>query len=165
MANQRAIQHVETTGGVLIEVPPRPEYLSLVRMMVRSLAMRRDLDDERVEDVTLAVSEAAGNAIDAIVAEHGAEGAHHRVEVAWRELPDRLVLEVVDRGGEIDVESLPDESVLADPGRAAIEGDLSVPLIRALVDELDIRSGGGGTALTLTVVCDPFDGSDPDGDR
>ena len=77
-----AVGYVERTGGVQIEVPARPEYLSLVRMLVHTLAQRRDLDDERIEDVVLAVSEAAG----------GVSG--DELTVRWEETPDRLVLEV-----------------------------------------------------------------------
>ena len=47
-------------------VPARPEYIAMVRLVVSSLATaRRNLADQRIDDLKLAVSEACANAIEA----------------------------------------------------------------------------------------------------
>ena len=121
-----AVSFVERTGGVRVDVPSRPELLSLVRMLVHTLAQRRDLDDERVEDVVLAVSEAATSVMDS-----------DPVTVAWSETEDAVTVEV--------------------GGGGAPSEDLSVPLIRALVDALTIDAADGRTTMTLVVACDPWE--------
>lgn len=49
-----------------LEIPARPEYIAIVRLVVSSVAStRRNLPDDRIDDLKLAVSEACTNAIEA----------------------------------------------------------------------------------------------------
>ncbi|HZT64924.1 MAG TPA: ATP-binding protein [Acidimicrobiales bacterium] len=148
-----AVEGVEAAGGVQLEIPADVGYLSVVRMVVSTLAFsRRDLDDERVEDLVLAVSEAATNAIEA----HAEVPADHPVVVVWREDDDNCRVEVVDRGGRADLAALPSEGPPTDPGRAALEGNLGVSLIRALVDDVNFETDDRGTAVSITMRCGPL---------
>ncbi len=96
---------------VVLEVPARAEYVRLARMLVASIAASRpELDEERVDDLRLAVSEACALAVDS--------SRDDRLVVTCMEEPDGLVVEV--RNGAMDV------------------GDgLAHELIRALVDDVD----------------------------
>lgn len=96
---------------VVLEVPARPEYVRLARMLVASLAAsRQELDDDRVDDLRLAVSEACALAVEA--------SGDGRMMITCREEADGLVVEVKD--GTVD----PDANGLA------------FELIRALVDDV-----------------------------
>lgn len=152
-----AVEHVERTGGVQVEVPPEANYLAVVRMVVHSLAQRRDLDDERIEDVVLAVSEACTYAVEA----RGADRSGGPVRLQWSEEDDACLIEVVDTAGRIDVEALSAGGLPADPGRAAIEGDLRMPLVRALVDEVTTASGPLGSSVRMRVTCGPWAETQP----
>lgn len=142
MSRDRGVlDFVERTRGVHVELPSEPSGLGVARMLVHTLAQRRDLDDERIEDLVLAASEAVTEAM-----ERG-----HQVVLRWHEAPDRAVLAVISEGPGPFEDQRPDFPT--DPGLAAVEGHLRLPLIRALVDEVAVE----GNALTLTVKCDPWE--------
>ncbi|MGH9306655.1 MAG: ATP-binding protein, partial [Acidimicrobiales bacterium] len=61
MTSVRALAQAQ----VVMEIPARPEYVSLVRLLVGSLAVTRcGLDEGRIADLRVAVSEACTNAIE-----------------------------------------------------------------------------------------------------
>ncbi|MDQ6910182.1 MAG: ATP-binding protein, partial [Actinomycetota bacterium] len=60
-----------------------------------------------------------------------------------------LEVSVEDRGPGFDPASLPDHPPVTDPARLKFERGLGIPLIRALVDEVEISSSGQGTAVRL----------------
>lgn len=133
---------------VEIDVPARGEYLGLVRMMVSTLAAsRREIDDERLEDLTLAVSEACSIAVAAD------DTPGRRLIVHCTEAVDALVLDVHD-GRERLVD--PDASTeLPDPHDLDVADSTPLELIRALVDELDVVWQDGRQVLRLKMVCKP----------
>src|SRR5881397_221281 len=70
-----------------LEIPARPEFVALVRLVVSSVAStRRVLAEERIDDIKLAVSEACTNAIEA----HDAVARDEHVVVRLVEGDDRL---------------------------------------------------------------------------
>lgn len=141
-------------SAIELEIPARPEYVALARLVVSSLAStRRDLADDRVDDLKVAVSEACTNAIEA---HHSAE-THDSVVLRCTEFDDRLQIEIEDRGGGFDPESLPEHPPVTDPERLNFERGLGIPLIRTLVDEVDIDSSGDGTKVSLVMRCLPVD--------
>lgn len=141
-----AIDYVERTGGVHVELPNHPSGLGVARILVHTLAQRRDLDDERIEDLVLAVSEACTAAVEA--------GGGH-VVLRWREDPDECTVEVTSDASDAD---LPQPAPLpSDPGAAALEGQLRMPLIQALVDEVRVEAG----SLVLTVKCGAWEDVGP----
>jgi serine/threonine-protein kinase RsbW len=144
-------------SGIAIEIPARPEYVALARLFVSSLAStRRDLADDRVDDLKVAVSEACTNAIEA----HHSADTSDSVTVRCREHDDRLEVEVEDRGLGFDPESLPEHPPVTDPDRLNFERGLGIPLIKTLVDDVVIVSSGEGTRVTMAVRClraDPLD--------
>ena len=154
-----AVEHVERSGGIQIDVPAEAGYLSLVRMLVHSLAQRRDLDDERVEDLVLAVSEACTWVINS---REDGTGRRRPIQVRWMETDDHCSIQVTDTTGQTDVEAVADQEVPADPGRAALEGELSLPLVVALVDDVSSHSGPGETTVEMTIRCGRWEGlADP----
>jgi serine/threonine-protein kinase RsbW len=139
-------------AAIELEIPARPEYVALARLVVSSLASsRRDLADDRVDDLKVAVSEACTNAIEA----HHSADTDDSVVVRCIEHDDRLDIEIEDRGPGFDPEALPEHPPVTDPERLNFERGLGIPLIRTLVDDVSISSSGDGTRVTMTMTCGP----------
>lgn len=137
-------------ASIELEIPARPEYVALARLVVSSLASaRRDLTDDRVDDLKVAVSEACTNAIEA----HHSADSDDSVVVRCIELDDRLEIEIQDRGAGFDPEALPEHPPVTDPERLNFERGLGIPLIRTLVDEVHIDSSAEGTKVVMSMSC------------
>jgi serine/threonine-protein kinase RsbW len=131
---------------VELEIPARAEFVALARLVVAAMAST-ELPDERIDDLKIAVSEACTNAIEA----HGAIEAHERVLVRCCVHHDRLEVQVEDRGRGFDPSTLTDHPPVTDPDRLRFERGLGIPLIRALVDEVEFSSSDGGTAVRIVM--------------
>ncbi len=125
---------------VSLEIPPRSPYVGVVRLAIASLARTAGVEEEMVEDLKIAVSEACANAVLA----HEEAGSEDAVSVDWTETEERLIIEINDRG--TTVEDLtggdPDDS----QGFSS-RLTMSIALLESLVDECRIspRDGGGTT--------------------
>ena len=133
---------------VELEIPARPDYLSLARLVITGAAtIEPSFSDDRIEDLRIAVSEAVTNAIEA----HASSGADERVVLRCDLAEDRIEVEVIDRGSGFD----PDTTVAApaadDPDRLLHESGLGIPLMRELVDETEFRASSSGTVVRLVV--------------
>lgn len=137
-----------------LSVPTGPEYIAVVRLVVSSLAgARRNLADERIDDLKLAVSEACTNAIDA----HLAAGIDAPVNIKVTEAPERLEIEVTDRGPGFDPDDLPAHPPVTDPDRLNFERGLGIPLMRTLVDDLTFERTDAGTRVRMVIYGGPAD--------
>ncbi|MHB8671594.1 MAG: ATP-binding protein [Acidimicrobiales bacterium] len=135
-------------SAVELEIPAQPEFVSLVRLVVSSLAdFGAKLDEERVDDLKIAVSEACTNAIEA----HGAVQTDERVLVRCRVEPGVLEVRIEDRGRGFDPEALLSHPPVTDPERLKFERGLGIPLIRTLVDDVEFVSSSEGTAVRIVV--------------
>jgi anti-sigma regulatory factor (Ser/Thr protein kinase) len=63
-----------------------------------------------------------------------------------------LEVSIEDQGSGFDPARLPDHPPVTDPDRLKFERGLGIPLIRALVDEVDISSSEDGTAVHLVML-------------
>ena len=135
-----------------LEVPASAEYIAIARLVVSSLATsRRDLADERIDDLKLAVSEACTNAIEA----HRAADSDERVRIEVRENNDKFEVTIEDRGQGFDPATLPLHPPVTDPDRLNFERGLGIPLIRTLVDLVEFVPSAKGTAVRLTLYGGP----------
>ena len=136
-------------GRVLdLEIPPRSDYLALVRMVVAAAAtLDPPLGAARLDDLRLAVSEACANAIDAHVARFVDEPVQIRCELH----ADEVVVIVHDRGGGFDPASLDVLPAATDPRRLGHERGLGLPLMRVLCDEVTFTAIDGGTRVVLRI--------------
>jgi serine/threonine-protein kinase RsbW len=134
---------------VALEIPARAEFVALARLVVSALAATdSELADARVDDLKIAVSEACTNAIEA----HDAVDTSERVRVRCRSDDRGLEVSVEDQGPGFDPSRLPDHPPVTDPARLKFERGLGIPLIRALVDEVEISSTEQGTAVRLLML-------------
>lgn len=134
---------------VELEIPARPAYLSLVRLVVDAAvsSLAPNLGGARLDDLKLAVTEACSNAIEA----HQLSGSDEPVIVRC-ELDDRTVtVEVADRGGGFDPADVSTLPPATDPLRLRHESGLGIPLMRTLADKLVFEQAADGTTVRLTV--------------
>src|SRR5207245_8129311 len=111
------------------------------------------IGDDRVDDLKLAVSEACTNAIEA----HDAIDTDERVIVRCRDDESGLEVQIEHRGAGFDPSTLPDHPPVTDPDRLKFERGLGVPLIRSLVDEVEIKSSSDGTAVRMIMRLEAAD--------
>jgi serine/threonine-protein kinase RsbW len=130
-----------TNGGGLVvrlTIPARPEYITLCRLALTGIGRLRELSDELLADLKLALTEAASNSV-----RHAYGGEVGVVEISYELLPDRLVIEVTDDGGGFD----PLEPVGAPDDLS--EGGLGIAIIRAIADEVEIGAQPDGKGSRL----------------
>ncbi|HET8652907.1 MAG TPA: ATP-binding protein [Gaiellaceae bacterium] len=128
---------------VRLTIPAKPEYISLVRLALSGLSQTRELPDETLGDLKLAVTEACSNSVRHAYGE-GREGS---VEVVYELHPDRLVVEVSDDGAGFSEAEPPPVDV-----SALNEGGLGIAIIRELADELELGRKGDGQGSRLRLV-------------
>ena len=128
---------------IRLAFPPEPRLLGTVRLVVGIVARKAGMDDEAIEDLKVAVSEACAVAVGDL----NRAGRPDLVELDLVEAPDRLGIEVRDRApaasrqphaadGEIDLD----------------DRQLGLALVGALVDDLrimDLEGGGSRTSFWL----------------
>lgn len=135
-------------GVVELEFPARPDHLALVRLVIEAAVVAEPGIGERtLEDLRLAVSEAATNAIDA----HRAVTTDDPVVIRCTSSADRIDVEIYDRGAGFEIDRLAELPSPNDPARLGHERGLGIPLMRMLTDEVEFRSTADGTAVRLTV--------------
>jgi serine/threonine-protein kinase RsbW len=124
---------------VRLVIPARAEYITLCRLALTGIARLRELSDELLADLKLALTEAASNSIRHAYGDKDA-GV---VDISYQLFPDRLVIEVTDEGEGFDpVEAEGDAAELS-------EGGLGIAIIRAIADDVEfgVQPGGRGSRL------------------
>lgn len=128
---------------VEIEIPSKSAYVGVVRLALASLARAAGLDEESVDDMKIAVGEACANAV---LANEDA-GVDAPVTVHWELEPERVVIEVGDRGAGPIRAVEPDDSL-----GVASRPIMSMALLDQLVDECELlQRPEGGTTARLVV--------------
>jgi serine/threonine-protein kinase RsbW len=149
-------------GVVELEIPARAEFVALARLVVSSFASTSfGLEDDRIDDLKIAVSEACTNAIEA----HGVADTDERVQIRCEDTEDHLEVRIEDRGRGFDPQTLPEHPPVTDPTRLKFERGLGIPLIRSLVDDVDISSSDKGTQVRIVMRRRGDDFEEPDDDE
>ena len=120
--------------AITLRIPAKPEYITLCRLALTGLSHVRDIGDETLAELKLALTEAVSNSVRHA---YGPNGEGH-VDVTYELTPDRLGIEVVDDGEGFD----PDEPP-ALAGQELSEGGLGIAIIRSIADEFEIHSSLG----------------------
>jgi serine/threonine-protein kinase RsbW len=134
-----------TTGAsgdavtVRLTIPARAEYITLCRLALTGIGRLRELSDELLADLKLALTEAASNSVRHAYGDQD-PGV---VEISYELFSDRLVIEVIDEGEGFD-------PVAAQvTGDELSEGGLGIAIIRAIADEVEIGAQPGGKGWRL----------------
>jgi serine/threonine-protein kinase RsbW len=124
---------------VRLTIPARAEYITLCRLALTGIARLRELSDELLADLKLALTEAASNSVRHAYGEKDA-GV---VDISYQLFADRLVIEVTDEGEGFDLEEA--------EGNAAelSEGGLGIAIIRAIADDVEFGAQPGGKGSRL----------------
>ena len=125
-------------AAIEIAIPPRSVYVGVVRLTVVSLARHAGLDEDKVDDLRIAVSEACTSAVLA----HEQAGNDDPIVVRWADENDRFVIDV--HGTVSPVETDPEDSQ-----GFATRSILSKALLDSLVDESEVVTDGEGTHSRL----------------
>jgi len=124
---------------VRLTIPARAEYITLCRLALTGIGRLRELSDELLADLKLALTEAASNSV-----RHAYEDTDTGVvEISYVLHPDRLVIEVIDDGEGFD----PAEAA-GQPDELS-EGGLGIAIIRAIADDVEIGAQPGGKGSRL----------------
>jgi serine/threonine-protein kinase RsbW len=120
---------------VHLSFPAKPDYLLLARLALAGVARGLPVGPELLADLKLAVTEACGNAV-----RHAYDADGGPVELAFVLGDDRLEMIAAVMG----------------PPQDLTDGGMGMAIIRAIVDELDIRAGkdGRGTVVHMTKYLD-----------
>jgi serine/threonine-protein kinase RsbW len=129
--------------AIRLTIPAKPEYITLGRLALTGIARLRPepISQEALGDLKLALTEACTNSV-----RHAYDDGEGTVEILYELHADKLVVEVADEGEGFEA---PAEDAIAElNGTALSEGGLGIAIIKALVDELEIRDGArGGSSL------------------
>lgn len=132
-----------------LEIPPRLDYLAVVRLVVATAAaLDPPLPESRLDDLRLAVTEACSNAIKA----HRPEAEDEPVVISCRLEDDRFQVDIRDRGPGFDPDALRELPDAADPKRLQHESGLGIPLIRVLTDDVSFEPAPDGTIVSMTLT-------------
>ncbi len=133
---------------IRLEFPPRTDHLALVRRVVATAASVDDaLPDRRIDDLSLAVSEACANAIDA----QRSGGATASVLVTVELDATFVAVTITDHAGGFSPDEVDPLPAIEDPGRLRHERGLGLPLIRSLADAVTFTATADGTQVRITV--------------
>jgi serine/threonine-protein kinase RsbW len=132
---------------VHLAFPAKADYLLLARLALAGLARRVPMDEEVLADLKLAVTEACGNAV-----RHAYGDGSGRVDVVYVVGDNRLELIVEDQGSGLRLDLDGAEIPEASQEPESFESGMGMSIIRAIVDELDVRDGahGRGTVVHMT---------------
>ena len=131
---------------VRLSFPAKPDYLLLARLALAGVARSLPVGPELLADLKLAVTEACGNAV-----RHAYNGEAGLVGVVFVLGPDRIEMIVEDQGAGIALPVI-EELIATPPPDKPIEpadGGMGMAIIRAIVDELDVRDGGDGRGTVV----------------
>lgn len=109
-------------------IPGKPDYITMVRLAVGSIADTAGFDYEEIEDIKTAVSEACKN-----VTCHGSEGFAEEYEVECVVEKDKIQITVRDKSEGHNLKKLK-KPCLDCPN----EGDLSLYVINTLMSDVEI---------------------------
>jgi serine/threonine-protein kinase RsbW len=133
---------------IRLRFPAKPDYLLLARLALGGVVRDMPVGPELLADLKLAVTEACGNAV-----RHAYADGDGWVDVAFVVNDNRLEMVVADSGSGIALPRL-EELLEAEPKveAAPVDGGMGLAIIRAIVDELDVRGGddGRGTVVHMT---------------
>jgi serine/threonine-protein kinase RsbW len=131
---------------VKLDIPAKAEFVSLGRLALSGLLRSRGgYSDDAVADLKLALTEACSNSV-----RHAYDHDQGQVHLEFTVHSDCVTVLIKDQGGGFheDDDDCPECRTLTDQ---LAEGGMGISIIRAVVDDFDLRKPDeGGTVLLLT---------------
>ncbi len=135
----------ERKRKVGLTLPAKPEYVGIARLIVAGVAREMDFNEEAVEDIRLATSEACTNIVRHA---YDVQSQENNLIMILCELENKkLSIEVADQGKGMSARKFEEETFSPDP----TQGGLGLCIMRALMDKVEFSHDAKiGTRLTLT---------------
>lgn len=131
---------------VKLDIPAKAEYVSLGRLALSGLLRERGYSDDAVADLKLALTEACSNSV-----RHAYNHSDGQVHLEFTMHADRVTVLIRDEGGGFHDDDVDCPECRSIPEIHLSEGGMGMSIIRAVVDEFDLRKPeSGGTILVLT---------------
>ncbi|MGE5529257.1 MAG: anti-sigma F factor [Patescibacteria group bacterium] len=129
-------------GRVIVDLPSRPENVSLARVIVAAFAARLDFTVAETEEISVAVSEAVSNSVI-----HGYGNGPGRIRLEMSADGEMLEVVVADRGAGIaNVDQARQPAFTTREDRMG----LGFVFMESFMDELQVCSAPGeGTKVTM----------------
>ncbi len=133
---------------ISMKIPSKPEFVSVIRLTVSSIANRIGFNIDDIEDIKVAVAEACTNAIK--------HSKNTEFEVDFELDIDRICIVVKDDGKGFIHEDIKSPNLL-EPKE---EGGLGIFIIKSLMDEVefDSKPGKGTEMRMIKYLGDDIDG-------
>ena len=119
---------------IRLTIPAKAEYITLCRLALAGISQLRDISDETLHDLKLALTQACTNSVRHAY-EAGSEGS---VQIVYEIGDEDISIEVIDEGEGFVLDEASETDHLSESG-------LGIAIIRSLADELEIepREGRG----------------------
>ncbi len=129
---------------------PLPSHVRTARLVAVAAARRAGLDDERVDELRLAVGEACSRAVGL----HARHAPDVPVRLTVADDVSGLTLTVSDAGPAAGpVPDDPAEGMLADEPHHGLDGhgdpDVALAVLNGLVDDVTVKTEPGATVVTM----------------
>ena len=135
---------------VKLAIPAKAEYVVLGRLALSGLLRSRGYSDDAVADLKLALTEACSNSV-----RHAYDHDEGQVHLHFTAHPDRVTIEIRDEGNGFHEDDVDCPECRSMPELRLSDGGMGISIIRAVVDDFDLRKpDGGGTVLVLTKMLD-----------
>src|SRR4026209_2035104 len=125
---------------VTLTFPAKPDYLLLARLALSGIGRTAPVSDETLADLKLAIPEACGNSV-----RHAYPDGSGDVCVAYSLGPDSIELVVEDQGTGVEAGSV-------DAPTSSGESGMGMSIIRAVVDDFEVRPGADGKGPGVRVA-------------
>jgi serine/threonine-protein kinase RsbW len=136
------------TDDLVLDIPADPEHARTARLFAAAVARHFEVDEERVEDLKVAISEACTNAMHA----HRAAAVDDSIRIVARPEAGRVVFDVVDAGAGFDPVEAMSTAMDYTPPAGLFEGSLGLVLIRSLFPGMQIaRNPDRGMTVSIPV--------------
>jgi serine/threonine-protein kinase RsbW len=136
---------------VKLDIPAKAEFVSLGRLALSGLLRScGGYSEDAVADLKLALTEACSNSV-----RHAYDHDEGQVHLEFKVHSDRITVLIRDEGGGFHEEDDDCPECRGIGGFDLAEGGMGISIIRAVVDDFDLRKpDDGGTVLVLTKNCD-----------
>lgn len=140
---------MEKFDFIQMSVPAKPEYVGVIRLTISGIASRMDFSYDDIEDIKVAVSEAATNVVS-----HAYEGeGKGDLTLGFGVYDDRLEIMVSDQGESFNYDEVKErigpvsKKEQVSPITEIREGGFGLFLINTLMDEVQINNKYGVIVL------------------
>lgn len=135
---------------VKMDIPAKAEYVVLGRLALAGLLRSRGFSEDAVADLKLALTEACSNSV-----RHAYDHDDGQVHLGFTLHQDRVTIEIRDEGAGFHEDDVDCPECQGMPEIKLSAGGMGISIIRAVVDDFDLRHpDGGGTVLVLTKLRD-----------